>query len=212
MKNALLLLSFFALTTFSFTACQKDDLSNNLIEESSETGIKVQQRTANNLLSTNNLALASSTTSYLPATFPILAGQNIPAGNVHATAGLVNGVYSMILTVDMSGSNWIAGTTHIYLGDLAGVPLNSGGNPQNGQFPYGGDGSSNVYTIPLTDVPADISPATSGYCYTLLVHLEVTTEGIDSGTEIQSETGWASGDPINPDGKGNWSMYNTICL
>jgi len=62
------------------------------------------------------------------------------------------------LYVRYSVWGWYLGLTetHLYIGDIDGMPINRGGNPQIGQFDYSDDHGwvkTYTYTIPLSELP-----------------------------------------------------------
>jgi hypothetical protein len=135
--------------------------------------------------------------------FNLMAGQNILVGSV-SIIQLETG--ELEITYSTFG-DWQIDVTHLFIGDIADLPINGGGNPQIGQFPYSEThpaGTQSVtYTIPGLD-PAD--------CLTIAAHAEVTN--MVTG---QNETAWADGDPIDGNGGGNgngggsWAMMNNTC-
>ena len=180
----------------------------------------------------------------------MMAGQNILVGS--ATVGVYSDPktleHYLAVFVDMTpintgtGTTWTAGTTHIYAGPAGMTPLNGGGNPQIGNFPYGsgninigdvlGDMDAGTYdpvsifTMNLDDI---VDPANGEYCFDILIHAEVFEIDGDPGnpkeplTIVGSETAWADGMPLTPKtlkggaistsmNKGSWAMYNTLCL
>ena len=149
----------------------------------------------------------------------LTAGQNYEAGTI--TAGITSDIkthdHFFTIAMDMSGTNWVAGTTHIYVGSIDAIPLNNAGNPQIGQFPFGtsdintaeieaglnngtydGNGLM-VFNIPLSSINADTENGET--CFTVLIHAEVyQIDAGGNGTPYSlnnSQTAWADGQALN---------------
>ena len=168
----------------------------------------------------------------------LTAGQNYDAGTV--TVGIYedpkDNHHQQYFTIimDVTATDWVVGTSHIYVGGYDAAPINGGGNPQIGQFPHGsgdialGDiltdmnagggaygGGTVIYTIPLENI--DFYTNASGQtCYMTMIHAEVhnvVDDGSGTYTSIASETAWGSGSALNQGGAGgSWAMYNELCL
>lgn len=123
----------------------------------------------------------------------LMAGQHIDVGSVTVT---LDG-NSVIVTYTTDG-DWEIQETHLYVGDLNGLPTNGGGNPKIGQFPYKDTYPSGTQTV--TVITIELAP---GECVYVAAHavVENTTSG-------QNETAWGDGEPI---GGNNWSMMFEIC-
>lgn len=127
-----------------------------------------------------------------------LAGQHIDIGDVTVN----NDEDFLYVTVQTTG-DWVLGHTHLYVGDVAGLPTNRSGNPQIGRFPYSTSHdpmvTSFTYTLPLTDFDS---------CFIIAFHAEAhRLDG--NGEVVQSETGWADGDDITSGG--SWATRFDYC-
>jgi hypothetical protein len=135
------------------------------------------------------------------------AGQNIDVGTVTVT---VSGDGTLTVTYETEG-DWQIDETHLFIGDIGDLPLNGGGNPQIGQFPY-----SSVETGGTTFVSfIHVDTLAVGECVYIAAHAVVTN--IVTG---ESETAWGNGDPIgggngggngNGNGGGSWAMGFEVC-
>lgn len=132
-------------------------------------------------------------------TVPILAGQNIPVGNLTIS----NDQYLLYVTYEMTGDYQLS-TTHLYAGSREELPDNNAGNPIPGRFHYKTNHnpavSTYTYTIPLSGLNAN--------CYIIAAHCVVTARDAN-GNMVFNETGWSQGTAINPGG--NWAMYTDYC-
>lgn len=117
----------------------------------------------------------------------VYGGQTIPVG----VAQISNDNCDLIITV-IGQNGWEFSEYHIYAGEES-TPLNKGGNPRPGRFPYKGEFSGTVadfeVRIPLDavvefdeDECEDAPPA--------VIAIHVVAIQSDSG---QEETGWAFG-------------------
>ena len=132
----------------------------------------------------------------------LIAGQHIAAGEVNVTN---SGSHLRIGIRPEHG--WLLEEVHIYAG-LDPVPLNGGGRPSPGQFPYKTDydppAGRHVEMIPL----ADLGTQCGDHLY-LAVHCAVVK--LDRhGNVIASETAWAFGTPFNK-GWGWFFEYDLCC-
>ena len=228
MKNLFYLLFVLLGFTLIFSSCAKEEMLE--IESVTEAPTHLTYARGDNC----------PTTGTPLGTVDLMAGQNIDMGDIIFSIS-ADGLYLVIEFDGVEQSGWAVGTTHIYAGDEAGVPTSGGGNPQNGQFPYGTDNDINLadilaainltgsydsdftYNILLTDIlSADPTTSSDPVCFVVLVHAEVheisydPTNSNGPATSTQSQTAWASGMPFSrgKNGKkgGNWSMYNEFCL
>ena len=104
------------------------------------------------------------------------------------------------------GDWWLkANGTHLYVGSEADLPINGGGNPQIGHFPYHGEHGlvqSYTFQIPISDWKS---------CFVISAHAEVVR--LNGSMEvIQSETGFGCGDKSNEFEGSRWGCYNNYCL
>lgn len=123
----------------------------------------------------------------------LLAGQTIDSGNLTVT--LVDGTVEV--TYETEG-DWVITETHLYVGPLADLPTNGGGNPRLGHFPYKDEFDPAVTVVDYTTIDLE-----AGDCVYVAAHAVVvnTVTG-------QEETAWANGESI---GGNNWSMMFEIC-
>jgi hypothetical protein len=111
---------------------------------------------------------------------PLIAGQNKEVGTVK-----VEIVENHIIVTYQTKPGWYLIETHLHVsGELAGFPINNGGNPQIGQFKYGNlhaykevSGNTVVYTIPK----GEIIPGVDEGCYFVAAHAVVQGIGTSGG-------------------------------
>ena len=162
-----ILLAFSLLTLWS---CSKEPM--NLTPESSES-----RRSGNNY-----------GTVYVA---DLYAGQNMLIGTVE----LANYDDQVYVTYKTNG-DWSLKKTHLFVGEYSELPLNNGGNPQVGRFPYKRTHPNG--TQEFTHVGPDVY---SGGCYFHAAHAEVIGPN-------GSESAWAEGDPL---GGNSWAMGFEQC-
>lgn len=124
----------------------------------------------------------------------LMAGQHIDVGSVNVQ---LDG-NTIIVTYETEG-DWEIQETHLYVGEVSGLPTNGGGNPKIGQFPYKDTYPSGTQTVEVITI--DLNP---GECVFVAAHAVVE----DTATS-QNETAWGDGEPI---GGNNWSMMFEICV
>lgn len=147
-----------------------------------------------------------------PQCMDLIAGKHIDAGNV--CVEVADGI--LMVTYTTTGG-WELMGAHLWVGsDLANMPQAKKGNPKVGHFPYHADEEikgKNIYcfTIPLTDLGGDnIYDTLCNKTYFAAAHASLRIEDGNGG--YQTESGWASGNPIVT--KGSWAMYfdfNFVC-
>ena len=146
--------------------------------------------------------------------YSLMAGQNHLAGSIIVT----NDVYNMYVTY-VTTNGWKLEETHLYVGDVQGIPKNQAGTPKIGHFPNAGS-HNNITTYTYT-IP---TPPMSG-CYTIAAHAVVSNSTINNmsteftgkldvnqrnpGGGMQNETAWGSGTQFTPFG---WATYFEYCL
>lgn len=130
-------------------------------------------------------------------TVDFMAGQHINVGSVVVS----NDAQNLFVTYT-STDGWKIKQTHLYVGACELMPVNGGGNPQVGKFPYSTSHdpmvTTFVYTIPLTSLPS---------CICVAAHAEVVKVNA-SGVIIDSQTAWGKGDSFS---KGSWAMRFEYC-
>lgn len=173
----------------------------------------------------------SMTTGNCEVTYQLLAGQTINAGTLIVSNDATN-LYVTYNAIDGATFN----TLHLWVGkSLASLPLNQGGNPVIGQFPYQyntNGASTYTFTIPLADIPGSVTCEDALY---IVAHAEwcgTTNETAFGGNVVvtgkgrwwryayhqlccddtpnnpvcyRGETAWAEGSPYVT--KGNWATY-----
>lgn len=132
-------------------------------------------------------------------TFELTAGQNQNAGTV-TVSNDNNFIYVTYSTI----SPWSIYETHLYVGHPDNTPMNGGGNPQIGLFPY--SNTHNGVTSYTYAVPID--PNLN--CYIVAAHATVAMIG-ENGQPTNYETAWVNQCEFNEHG-GSWAMYAKYCL
>lgn len=133
----------------------------------------------------------------------LFAGQTIRSGDVNVTN---TGTHLRIGV--RTSHDWLIDEIHIYAG-LNPVPVNGGGNPAPGQFPYATDYnppvSRHVELIPLADLGAQCGD----HLY-IAVHCAVVK--LDrQGNVTDSETAWGFGTPFGGARWGWFFDYDLCC-
>lgn len=132
-----------------------------------------------------------------PQEFQIFGGQTIPVGALSVT----NNEDSLYITFKSSG-DWYYKQTHLYVGSLAGLPVNNANTPILGQFPYSAAHNpyvkSYTYAIPLSSLSS---------CYIIAAHGEAIK--VQNGVIVQSETSWSYGTPFPNTNR--WGWYSSYC-
>lgn len=78
-----------------------------------------------------------------PIEVTLYAGQHIEVGKIFIT----NSETKLLVTYDVTGSNWWLSETHLFAGDINEAPFTNSGNPQIGKFPsHGTDELTQQYT------------------------------------------------------------------
>ncbi len=223
MKNVYV---FVACILFVFSSCVKNDHLNVV---KNELDVEVSKD-----MSTNARA------DGIISKYDLIVGQNEISGT--ATIGLTtdHGIQMLYITLDTYNTDWVIGTTHIYAGTYANIPLNNSGNPKIGNFPYGsGDinsfsllndyaagtlKQSSTYVLSLDEVETTlvVDPLSSDppkECFTLLIHAE--TYKIDLVMDPLSSGGGLIPSIVQEETSwaggsqlsgGSWAMENEICL
>ncbi len=130
----------------------------------------------------------------------IYAGQHINVGELLVS----NDETNLYVTYKVMG-NWFLTESHLYVGPYGDLPLNGGGNPKIGNFPYHGahqNMQEYTFTIPLNQIDKDING-----CFIVAAH-GVVKEIVD-GKVVGSETAWGQGDDEFPGNR--WGWYITYC-
>ncbi len=127
-------------------------------------------------------------------TVPLLAGQDLPVGQVI----VYNNQENLVVQVYMTREGWLLEESHLYIGTLDALPVNPAGNPVPGHFPdkeeFEEPVGAQVFEFKMADLPE---------CPVIAFHAEV------KGENNQEESAWAEGQRINA--PGNWGMYFEFC-
>ena len=112
----------------------------------------------------------------------------------------------LLFYFDKTSAYYLA-ETHLYVGNLVGLPI----PPSPGQFPYKTSYHDNgvqsvTYTIPLSELPD---------CYVIAAHstvVETPEFEVVDGDVLDSETAWSFGTEFFPgEEKGRWGWYSNYC-
>jgi len=171
-----------------------DDIGNVIQSENAWTsGIKFEESSPATYVEYSKRECENCYTSDSTALY---VGQTIPVGYVLFTND-DEFLYVTYHTTD----GWYLGSTKLYVGELSNLPVNGGGNPVLGQFPYQQDHDLSVsdftYTIPLTGLPS---------CYILATYADVYK---NDGGIVLSEGAWGFGTEF-PDAS-QWGWYYDYC-
>ena len=135
----------------------------------------------------------------------LFAGQDIDAGTVCVEIVDTGDTETLYITYNTTGG-WELVETHLWLGTvLLDMPQTRKGNPKIGNFPYksGDITGQTTYTfiVDLADFGGE-----EGLCgHDLLAAAHAALQLVDdSGTVIQTETGWGNGEPMLFN---NWATY-----
>lgn len=135
-----------------------------------------------------------------PTTVALLAGQTIEAGTV-----TVSNDEDFIYVTYTTANGWVLSQTHLFVGNIALLPVNNAGNPIPGRFPNKSphnNVTSYTYQVPISSIPLQT-------CGTIAAH-SVVKKYNASNQLIDTQTGWGNGARINPTG-GNWAMKFDYC-
>ncbi|HLP59453.1 MAG TPA: hypothetical protein VK186_11510 [Candidatus Deferrimicrobium sp.] len=144
-----------------------------------------------------------------PVCKTLIAGQTIDVGNV-----CLEVIEDNLIVKYTTTGGWELTEAHFWIGkNMSDMPQTKQGNPKIGNFPYNSGelapGTTEyIFTVPLSSLGSELcSGTTQQETYFAAAHAAVQKFDNSSGG-YQTETGWASGDPIVP--KGSWAMYFTI--
>lgn len=123
----------------------------------------------------------------------IIAGQHILAGYINVS------IIDDVVTVSYNTiGDWTIEETHLFVGDLASLPTNGGGNPKIGRFPY-----SDTHPPGTTNVVYPTIELLPNECVYIAAHAVVTNT-----VTGQTETAWGYGVQI---GGRSWAMMFEYC-
>lgn len=152
-------------------------------------------------------SLASVSVLNSPYCKDLIAGQTIDAGDVCLEVVGEN----LIVTFTTTGG-WELLETHLWVGsNLAEMPQTKQGNPKIGNFPYqSGDITGQTayfFTVPLVNLGGpNYLETLCNQTFFMAAHAAVRKA--DGSGGYQTETGWASGQPLVQ--QGSWAMYFTF--
>jgi hypothetical protein len=211
LQNAVLALGMSMLV---FSCGQEEIFETPEVSASTLETIAVTPRTTNSKLAGNARILSSVDVCGKENTVRLMAGQNIPVGEVSAYNDDEN-LYITISIEDDYADDWFIRKTHLYTGEKHATEGMR--NPAPGRFPYSNDVISEnntgvqeyTYIIPTADLinwgefdialHADVVKVATG------ANGEILFNEYGKATVIQSEGAWAEGDRFTL--KGNWAMY-----
>jgi hypothetical protein len=129
----------------------------------------------------------------------LYAGQTIDSG----TVTIKNDENNLYVTFSAADPWWLS-ETHLHVADSKeGIPQNKKGNPKIGNFDYQTThdplAAEYTYVIAKADLSLDENNSV-----VIAAHAVVVQEDSE-GNIIESETGWADGEPFVD--KGSWAMY-----
>ncbi len=181
--------------------CNQSQEPNSLETTSSENEISINKKSQVKLNPTTlSLDEIENTKCGEGLAKTLFAGQHINVGTL-----LVSNDDSNLYVTYKTDGNWFLTESHLYVGSYNNLPLNGGGNPKIGNFPYHGDHekvNEYTFTIPLNQINKDASG-----CFVVAAH-GVVKEYIN-GEATSSETAWAKGDDEFPGNR--WGWYITYC-
>jgi hypothetical protein len=211
MQNGILALG---LMTLLF-ACNKEEITE--IEE--VNSLEKMELTLRSGKSFGSLRIAGGLNACgTPRTVRLMAGQNIPVGEVTA----YNDEDNLYITVSIEGAyakDWFIRKSHLYVGErdqTEGIK-----NPAPGKFPYQNDVVSDnntgvqehTYVIPA-------EPLKTWGEFDIALHVDVVRVALDGdniafdsngmATVVQREGAWGEGTRFTM--KGNWAMFFTYTL
>lgn len=135
----------------------------------------------------------------------LIAGQTIDAGDICLTV-----INENLIVTYTTADNWELTEVHLWVGkNITDMPQTKQGNPKVGNFPYNSGDITGAkeysFIVPL----ASLVPSGTDICSltdkTYFAAAHAALRKPDDSGGYQTETGWASGDPIIP--KGSWAMY-----
>ena len=133
---------------------------------------------------------------YTTQSADMFGGQTIPVGTLQITNDEKN------LYVTYSTNGWFLNETHLYVGEVTGMPVNNSNTPMPGHFPYKtthSDGTTSfTYTIPFASLPS---------CYIVAAHASVSRK--ENGVVVQTETSWSAGTAFTNTNR--WGSYTNYC-
>ena len=191
------ILFYLVLSFFAYLSCEQQDEINSV--NSTDLQISIDKNSQINLEPTTvtkeqieNISCGEIFTTTL------LAGQHINVG----TLTISNDKENLYVTYTVSG-NWWLSETHLYVGSKDNLPLNGGGNPKIGHFPYHGDHEL-VKTYPFT-IPLDQLDE----CFVISAHAVVIKK--ENGEVTASETAFGEGKEENVFPGNRWGWYIDYC-
>jgi len=142
----------------------------------------------------------------------IYGGQTIDVGDLCFTdVDTDNNGYDDLLKVCYNTTDgWELTEIHFWIGNSQSeFPVNNGGNPVPGQFPYSYSNLNGVTTYCI-DIPfSSIGITCPGGPFTKYYAAHCVVRKLVNGS-WQTQTGWGYGPRFTP--RGNWGMWNTFVL
>lgn len=139
-----------------------------------------------------SLKIENLTPCGTPTVVEFYAGQHIDIG----TITVQNDEDNLYVTYSLTG-DWTLDETHLYVGPCDEIPLNGGGNPIIGHFPYSASHNGiqeYTYTIPLSTFDEN--------CFCVVAHAAVS-----NGTQTETAFGYGTEFPGN-----RWGWYFEYCI
>ena len=189
------ILFYLVLSFFTYLSCEQQDEINSV--NSTDLQISIDKNSQINLVPTTftKEQIESNSCGEIVTT-TLFAGQHINAG----TVTISNDETNLYVTYSVTG-NWWLSETHLYVGSVNNLPLNGGGNPKIGHFPYHGNHEL-VKTYPFT-IPLDQLED----CFIVSAHAVVIKK--ENGEVTGSETAFADGNNEFPGNR--WGWYIDYC-
>lgn len=142
MKKKISIVISLAFLLFTLNSCEQEDQISSF--KSDEHSILIDKNASLPLQTrsvTNEEVQEKSCGNPIEVT--LYAGQHIEVGKISIT----NSETKLLVTYDVSGSNWWLSETHLFAGDINEAPFTNSGNPQIGKFPsHGTDELTQQYT------------------------------------------------------------------
>ena len=142
MKKKISIVISLAFLLFTLNSCEQEDQISSF--KSDEHSILVDKNASLPLQTrsvTNEEVQEISCGNPIEVT--LYAGQHIEVGKIFIT----NSETKLLVTYDVTGSNWWLSETHLFAGDINEAPFTNSGNPQIGKFPsHGTDELTQQYT------------------------------------------------------------------
>lgn len=131
----------------------------------------------------------------------LFAGQTIKIGYV-----FISNNDEFLFVKYKTQLGWVLSETQLYVGALAGVPVNKSGNPKVGLFPYKTMHYPTVTTYEYA-IPLDSLGSLNAVQSKIIVASHAVVMKLDNNkVVVQQETAWSGCIPFVK--KGNWAIYS----